>query len=655
MVNKASYILTSLVILVFCFLESKCQVTIRSLPDIGNRFVNVPNSSSYRESDYFIDTDLDQMFVADQREGKRPAFATCINCDEYEKKRVLQFFTLPTFDSTFFESDCSMIEGVYKRSFALIAKDKQSISLKVSIGNDQSYVCYADVDSLKSIKTQEGRELNFVQIDTSDLLMAVINAIGAQLIKPNKYIVTRGRYLKKISDSKLLFAWDIKVPYQKNGSKSIEWGNFLVHAILDENLKFRIVRYLKLDESNLHLSKLIYNVFDSIQYTARGHTILTYNPNDLAYLEKLKKKEEEERLVPKEVTEGFEQPEFEPRVIGREKVTLIQKVICSGDSFIIQTDTIDVKFRVSNLFSYRDELYEFDYSSAEEGKPSLLKLGNILLGIYDSIHPSYYQTTPSRCWKNWKFLNLPIANSDSVMYDSKSNQDFPVTSLDFVLADGMKCDTFRLESFIPMFPVDFFFTKDGSLHVLAESRFFERNFGSNTVDIEYAYNIDYAYLFQGPKVYLTNESIAKFGPDSLTNQLISYLNYIEIPRLSELDSKKYARTNRCDVSGLKLNKNYFNAILMDRDEVLGNLEVGIYTSDELRSRKPKGSLKKGKEVYILIYGYVFKFDNRSKRLWLGDGTELKAVENLRAAVDIAIRSVLCLNYNVELERPICYE
>lgn len=649
MVNKASYILIPLVILVFGFLESKCQVTIRSLPDIGSRFVNVPNSSSYRESDYFIDAELDQLFVVDQREGKRPAFATCINCDNYEKKRVLQFFTLPTFDSTFLESDCSMIEGVCMKSFALAAKDKQSIPLRVSIGNDQSYVCYANVNSLKSIKTKEGRELNFVQIDTSDLLMAVCNAIDAQFIKPNKYIVTRGRYLKKISDSKLLFAWDIKVPYQKNGSKSIEWGRFLVHAILDENLKFRIVRHLKLDESNLHLSKLIYNVFDSIQYSAKGHTILTYNPNDLAYLEKLKKKEEEERLVPKEVYEGFEQPKFEPRVIGRDHVSLIDKVICSVDSFIVQTDTIDVQFHVSNLFSYRDELYEFDYSSVEEGKPKLLKLGNMLLGIYHPSFPEYFQTIPSRSWKNWKFLNLPIANRDSVNYDSKSNQNFPITSLDIVLADGMKCDTFRLESFIPMFPVDFFFTKDGSLHVLAESRFLESNFGFNTIPIEISNPI------QGSKFYLTNESITKFGPDSLTNQLISYLNYIEIPRLSELDSKKYARTNRCDVSGLKLNKNYFNAILMDRDEVLGNLEVGIYTSDELRSRKPKGSLKKGKEVYILIYGYVFKFDNRSKRLWLGDGTELKAVENLHAAVDIAIRSVLCLNYNVELKQRICYE
>lgn len=647
MVNKASYILTSLVILVFCFLESKCQVTIRSLPDIGNRFVNVPNSSSYRESDYFIDTDLDQMFVADQREGKRPAFATCINCDEYEKKRVLQFFTLPTFDSTFFESDCSMIEGVYKRSFALIAKDKQSIPLRVSIGNDQSYVCYANVNSLKSIKTIEGRELNFVQIDTSDLLIAVINAIGAQLIKPNKYIVTRGRYLKKISDSKLLFAWDIKVPYQKNGSKSIEWGNFLVHAILDENLKFRIVRYLKLDESNLHLSKLIYNVFDSIQYTARGHTILTYNPNDLAYLEKLKKKEEEERLVPKEVTDGYEQPEFEPRVIGREKVTLIQKVICSGDSFTIHTDTIHAQYRVHNGRSFHDELYEFDYSSLEEGKPRLLKVGNILIGIYDELPQVDYQTRPSQAWKNWKFLNLPIANNDSVKYDSKSNQDFPITSLDIVLTDGIKCDTFRLKSFMPLFIVDYLFTKDGSFHVLAKSRFLESNFGSPV--------INYQKFPEDLNAYLKKEEVARYVPDSLVDQIISFLNYIKIPRLSELDSKKYARTNRCDVSGLKLNKNYFNAILMDRDEVLGNLEVGIYTSDELRSRKPKGSLKKGKEVYILIYGYVFKFDYRSKSLWLGDGTELKAVENLRAAVDIAIRSVLCLNYNVELERPICYE
>lgn len=641
---------------VFASASAIAQENVKSFPDFGNKFARTRSLYQLDRGRSYLQIDSNQLYLVFQDNSSISSNlkyvrehgtekATCIDCDDYISIDIPQNFTIPKFDYEILYPDSANVPPVLHNIFRINNSKLDSRFLRVAIGEDNSLIGLGMVDGPTQYFTEDGRCIDFVNINLSKMIseflkeLVLFNDFNAN--DPSNWEII-GRYIQKKSEKEFQFEWVLKYP----NKWSKEYGKvgireFYLITTLNENFDFTIEGQIKIENENKYLKNLGMTDDKGSRYYFRQISI----PEVKSKLDFIKEGQSSDANQSDESDVGDEllDPRQNQPVVKYVKRIEVSKLFSNGDSLLLISDTLSIKYNPLN------ELFFLVFPDSLKNSYNYFKVKANLIEVNDSIKLQALQKlkgldVDQNAWVDWSFLGFSETSSFDENTNGSNGQFQSIESMiEIIRYRPSGSDTIIFKGYNNSFLEDVCISKDGVLHVLVRSKFSESKFGSKVHIVERSKEFGLAYYNGG------------LDTKSLNEDLISYLSYFEVPINGDLVKNTFDNSTRCDISEMDSGKKHFRAIFKRDDVELGGIEVGIYSSSELKSGALSNKKRKKGIVYILISGDVYKYHSKEKVFWIGDGTRLENVENSIAAIDLAIRCYMRLHLNVQLNTPICYE
>jgi hypothetical protein len=493
------------------------------------------------------------------------------------------------------------------------------------LGYDGTLVAFGNVDRMKSFEISEGKSVDFLYIDLEKLKSAAEtclinekNAIGTTMHCEN----FEGEYVRRVSDSEYMFDWTVDV--QVNGKRRTR---YLLRSIIDGNLDIQIIQKLELTAPLLRIMRhKSVDAESGVRYYY-AKSIETRMHNDSKTPASRSKKG------------GGDAGDISEPV--NYMVVRFYSFIPENDSFRVEVDSVVIprKTSIENIIP--------DWFGLGRGEGRFFEVKRYFSAVSDSLtcnfsHFRDFPTSNGVQWRDWSFLGSPILSEQKGSIGG-TVRDVPIseTTFEVIRHSSLKSDTVRVKLPNPLLFNDYCVTRDGHLHILGQSRFFISDFGTPTHRMLESRIPD---LFDSSQHY-------KFASYNGSNpDIVTYSTHIDIPMNGDMSIEQFSGVTSCDISDFKANSSQFIAILKSGDEVIGNLEIGLYETNKLMPESPT------KNVYcILIAGYAFKYDQLAETIMIQDGSIFGKVKSFNQAIDLVVRIFLSLNNDMKYSNPICHD